>query len=367
MRRMHRLAPLCLLGLFACSSPQVPPGQFALSFAPEQRQSPSESDSAEIARCAELWQQGEDSEAVSRLGALLSNKPGLAEGWLLLGQIRDARAHAALREGSDPRARVEGSELTRAESALLTAKKLAPELLSVDLALAELFERIGHLEAAHGAYARVLEKRAFDLEALLGAARCATELGWERSATLRLDALRGLRPHPIEALALETAVYRRLARSSEAVEQRTRFYDRLLRAWTEWSEREPQDARGPRGIAATLRLRVEEFGGSYDAELIARIDALFAEARKLAPLDAELLFETAEFAERTDRQPDAERLYRRAIDVDAEHVPSLLNLGSLLESSDRPSEARYFWRRALPLLRSSDERDELDKLIAKPR
>ena len=360
---MRSLLLACALGLSACSSPQIPPLDFAEQRAPAEREEIEPATEERLRRLEARLAAGELAPVIEKLEALVDARPGLAEAWTLLGlaQLEQAYRQALERPGS--RASVDASALTLAESALRTAQRLAPEEIGVDRALAVLFEREGHLEAAHAAAARVLNRRAFDREALLTAARAAAELGWERRAVIHLEALRSLRPEPIEALALETAVYRRLAEGSDDRELRTRYYERLYRAWSDWSERLPKDARGPRGLAAALQLRVEEFGGSYGEKRVQQIHALYRQAIQLAPADAELRFEHGSFLEKVGNESEAERQYRRSLDFDSRYLPALLNLAALLWESERRNEAQLYWTRALPQVQDSEERAQIERLL----
>ena len=360
---MRPLLLACFLGLGACSSPRIPPLDFAEQHAPDEREAIEPATEERLRQLETRLAAGEIDDVAAELQSLVATRPGLAEAWTLLGLAQLELAYRDVQRQQDGRATVDADALTLAESALTTAQRLAPDAIGVDRALAILFEREGHLEAAYAAAARVLKRRAFDPDALLAAARTAAELGWERRAVIHLEALRSLRPEPTEALALETAVYRRLALGHDDAELRTRWYERLYRAWIDWSERLPKDARGPRGLAGTLQLRVEEFGGSYDAARVQQIEELYAQAVRLAPTDADLRFEHGHFLEKIGERQRAERQYRRALDFDSAHLPSLLNLAALLWESERKNEARLYWQRALPRITGREERTQVERLL----
>ncbi|PIE24677.1 MAG: hypothetical protein CSA62_02270 [Planctomycetota bacterium] len=360
---MRPLLFACALAFAACSSPQIPPLDFAKQHAPKEREVIDAATTEQLLALEKRLGAGEFEAVLHELESMVEARPGLAEAWTLLGLTQLELAYQDLQAGNKNNATVDNAALTLAESSLRTARRLAPDMIGVDRALAVLFEREGHLEAAYAAATRVLTRRAFDAEALLSAARCAAELGWERRTVIHLDALRSLRPQPTEALALETAVYRRLALGSDEQELRTRWYERLYRAWNDWSERSPKDARGPRGLAATLQLRIEQFGGSYSKDRIAQISALYAKATGLAPSDPALRFEHGHFLEKIGDLAGAERQYRRALDFDAKHLPSLLNLAALLWESERRHEARLYWQRALAQISDAKERARVQQLL----
>jgi tetratricopeptide (TPR) repeat protein len=67
--------------------------------------------------------------------------------------------------------------------------------------------------------------------------------------------------------------------------------------------------------------------------------------------------------EALQRRSDAEREYLRALERDAEHVPSLLNLASLCADAGRDQEAKEFCRRALALSLPVEEERRLRRYV----
>jgi len=151
-----------------------------------------------------------------------------------------------------------------------------------------------------------------------------------------------------------------LLRSAKALEGQTIGVRRTWRALR--AVRAALPAHRPlssvRVIAACRRVVVRENNSSWEPETrqtvfdFAARDALATEARRagtavVATHTAEHWFSRGLRLDREAADQDAARAYRRAIEIDAEHVEAQINLGRLLHNSRRYAEAEAHYRRAL--------------------
>ncbi|HHI78962.1 MAG TPA: tetratricopeptide repeat protein [Planctomycetes bacterium] len=258
--------------------------------------------------------------------------------------------------------------LEEAETAFLTARHYAPENPEVYLALGRLYEVDGHLEAALENYREVLGFSALDPKALYHAARLATNMGREREAAKYLVALRTIPEMKPRILILEARVYLVLAQARDQDPQSRKTYlENAQRAFSEFRELHPKDARGPGGIAHCLVLKALEKKEKVSPTLRKRIDTLFLEAARLAPEDPLPRYNLGRFLE-SPVVADFEAAaiaYHSALSRDPEHLPSLLNLAALELQAGRKKKARLLYQRALPLIQDPSERDWVLSFLTK--
>ena len=317
----------------------------------------------DLDRVAELLAGGEAGAAAKLAQRLVEREPRLTRAQVLLGR---ALTMDARRQSPPPVPTLEAGE-----TALLAATRLEARSAEAWVALGELYEVDGHLEAALAAYRRVLEFAAYDRTALIGASRLATELGQERAAARHLEVLLQVPDCPTEALFWQARCHLVLGRAKvqETATETQRVLDSLERArsaFAEISRRLPDDARGPAGEAFCrfeIAKRRPEAATAAEHE---RLKDLWLRAARLAPNDPWPRFNLGEFLE-SDVGGDKEaaiQVYRTNLDRDPDHVPTLLNLARLLWLANRRDEARPVYRRVLPLLTDSSERERVDKLLA---
>ena len=251
-------------------------------------------------------------------------------------------------------------QLEEAETAFLAARHYAPKDPAVHLALGRLYEIDGHLEAALASYRKVLSFSALDPQALLHAARLATDMGKEREAARYLVALRNLPGMKPKILILEARVYLVLAQAHDQnPASRQTYLENAQRAFGELQDLSPKDPRGPAGLAHCLSLKALAKKHRASPALRARIKGLLLQAARLAPSDPLPRFNLARFLE-SPAVSDLEAAaiaYRSALRRDPKHLPSLLNLAALELQAGRKAEARRLYQRALPLIQDPSERD----------
>ncbi|MEZ5989531.1 MAG: tetratricopeptide repeat protein [Planctomycetota bacterium] len=344
-----------LLALAACGAPPATPRD-RMQLHPEggARQA-TEAERAELDAARRLLDEGRPAAARDRVQALLATQRELAEAHELLGRA----LLELLPEGELPFDAVQDCE-----AQLLIAIRLQPRGSQARWNLGRLYEREGHLEAALDAYREALRFNVNFKPALLSAARIATRLGEEREAVRHLEALRALPPVPFEVVALEARCYLTLGDAVDQDPDNQRAYlERAMAAFSEQRERFPESWEGPEGMAYCLVRMASK--GFVEADR-GRITELFLEAARLHPTSPEPGYNLGLFLASDlvgDRRAAIEN-YRKALERDPGHEPTLLNLAALLwEDEAERDEARALYRRVLPGLRDPRERRQVEERL----
>jgi len=320
--------------------------------------------------------EADDFEAAARTGkTLIADHPLSAEAHVVYGlaslgvamePVREARARAAKGNSKQEPVVPDLTELDEAETSLLSAVKLAPRMPEAQTALADLYYEEGHLEAALAGYRKALELSAFHRPALLRAAELATDLGLERSAAIYLEGLRTQPDFPTKALVWETQVYLSLADARDQIESRTTYLTRALRAFRELKARQPGKPLAVLGEAHCRFLLMRDSGQKLTNAQIDQLRKLYLEAARLDPTDPVPRYNLGRVLEDdlVGRREAAIESYRAALDRSPTHLPSLLNLARLLWEDGKRDEATGLYRRALPLMKDTDERKYVERLLA---
>ena len=359
-----------------CGSVPPEPSRRIAELGELQAVSPNDAQQQRLAEIARLESQSDlpgNLERAARLARDLADAtPGLVEAQWRLGRVGRLRLVELLakdrdgQEGKVPNSKRAWDQALYedAETALRIAATLAPREARYHSELGMLFELEGHLEAALLAHERALGLAAFSRGSLLAAARLATALGEERRAVRHLEALRAVADPSPQALEWEARCYLVLADDPE---------QRRLGPWLERAERafagmrrlEPKSPRGAAGIAH-CRFRAAQLAPQKpNAEQLDAMRTLYLEAARLAPSDPVHRFNLGVFLESklVGDNDAARQQYRAALDRDAKHLPSRLNLARLLWLADRKDDAKAQWRIALPQL-TGNERKRVEELLA---
>lgn len=237
----------------------------------------------------------------------------------------------------------------RGDGETLTAERHAPNDPAVGLLRVEFLAGTGHLSAAAAAGESFLERirpnEDADYVGLLAAtAGACYELGEERRALPLLQQLVGYRPDSSEAqfwlgyCGLQTAI-------------NTSQGDQAVRAFARCAELSPEDEEAQLALLAAYSKCIELATEAGDAE---KVDGYRSRALQLCDQLAQRFANQAEPWFRrgvlleAPQPEEAMAAYRKALDLDAEHLGALLNLASLLYADGEGAEAaKDLWRRAL--------------------
>jgi tetratricopeptide (TPR) repeat protein len=258
------------------------------------------------------------------------------------------------------------------EHAMRLAAQIAPDDPFVGWLHAVFLAEIGHLsaaaEVAEQALARAAAAPAAERTALLlTAGTYRYELGEERAALPHLQAYLALRPDDAtnsfrlgSCLLRIAAVPQGIPPSSLLVAQRQA--EAAAAAFRRCAALAPGDEDAALA-AATAHLRAaelaDELAREFGAERRSQDDAgqarnhrdaarqLLQAAAVAFPASAEPWFRLGVIAEAGHEAADARSAYQQALQRDAGHVPSLLNLAALLDRAGDHEAATELWRRAL--------------------
>lgn len=283
---------------------------------------------------------------------------------------RSARARAVLAmvelgeaAKQDP---VEWRGLRRGEAELAKARELAPADAFVGWMQAVFLAEAGHLSAAaaaaEAALARCGDAPAADKAALLGVAGTYRyELGEERAALPHLRAYTGLRPDDAAAqfrLGASLLVVAETPQGSPppyaASQARA---EEAAAAFQRCADLAPGDedawcsvANAKLRAAALARLRRDADGAARAAEADALEQQALAHLRAVADrfeASAEARFRLGVVAAQLGEPQLAEASYRAALERDATHAGSAINLAGLLAARGEDEEARRLLRQLL--------------------
>ncbi len=353
--RTASLILLLLLGMpfQACGSVPAEPADRLEGVKEGHNIAPDLAEQVQLQDLRALLDEGKHEEARGPLAEMVAERPELALARQLLG-----RAILAGTTG-DP---LDLDQLQDAETELLAATRLDPQSSEAWLDLGRLYEAEGHMEGALDSYRRSLHSNVYYKPGLLAAARLATDLGEERDAIRHLEVLRARPPVPEEVSALEARCYLILSEAIDQTQNQKEFLERAFTAFTEISERKPNQPEGWAGQAYCLVRMAQKGFTTLDEE---RIINLYDEAASLDPTSPWPNYNMGLFLESDVVKKDAEAIenYRRALERKADHLPSLLNLAALYRKGGKTSPAKELYQRALPLLKDQKERKRVLELI----
>jgi len=362
---------VCLLaGMSSCASPQPTPADFAQQLPPKRDLTKAERERVqrESARALEDLVAGRYVEARDRAREVLDVHPRSVRARAVLG-----RSLGALAWAEEP---PDHAMATEAEGHLMLALRLAPDDAEARLFFAQLLIAEGHLSRAGQELEVLLSKHPRHQPGLRAAASVRYELGEERAAAPLLSRL--LTQAPQDAWALYRLANCRvqladahlrgdseLSNKQDRVEVAVEAFHLAAKTFLEYQSVARDDPAGYLG-EAHARYRALVAGGKDqqgERSTGAAIVALFQRAGKLDPKNpATLHGEGAVFDFLEDRER-ARVAYEAALRLDANHVPSLLNLAALFYEDGQKEKARDLWRRALNLNITAGEKREIRKLL----
>lgn len=298
---------------------------------------------------------------------------------------RAARARAVIAMVKLQRARREDPpplfDVNTAETEMHVAGQLAPDDAFVGWMHAAFLAEAGHMSAAAAAAEAALGRAGAatpdERAALLGlAGTYRYELGEERAAIPHLRAFVALRANDASAHYLLGGSLLRVAALSPAadqpVEQARRDAEDAVQAFDRCVELVPGDVDSAlAGAAATWRAaELAEKAGAAGArdELRNATTARLQAIAERFPDHPEAMFRLGVVAEATGAPVAAKAAYGRALERDAAHVPSLLNLAAMHDASGDAGDAIALLQRVLaadtaqPTLTSSERRRVLARI-----
>ena len=317
---------------------------------------------------AVLLEQSDDLVALFTAGDREGAVPGARE--LLAVDPADARARAIVAWSQMQKALAEASPpplvaWRAAEGEFRRASKLAPDDPFVTRLHAGFLIADGHLAAAAGLLDDALARLPDDPELLELGARVHFDLGDEREAirlARRVEVLRPMDPEPVWQLG---QCWTRIADGERTSAERTAAHTASVRAFGRYRTLRPDDPDGWMGEAHARLSRARSDGfAEGEAELIL---GLYAEAARRSPASPEPAFGLGATHELAGSVGEAQAAYRTALALDANHVPSALNLAALLASSDSESDrvaASVLLRRVLELGVAPDERRAIERFLS---
>ena len=253
----------------------------------------------------------------------------------------------------------------QAEGELLIAERLAPDEPAVQLARAAFLTSDGHLSAAVECLDKALLRQPRHVGLLREAARLRYELGEERAAAELLVRLLGEAPAETAAMFQLAQCRLRIAGSLREDQQKERQEQLLAarRLFSDYRRLQPADADGLLGEAYARFELARTLGAATVRQEGDEIVQLYRLAAALRDLSPEPQFGLGLVQEELGRLAEAEKGYQSALRLDPNHVPSLLNLASLLAKSGRHVEAKALAERSLRLELTPSERREISRYV----
>lgn len=368
---------LAVSGVIACTSPPPAPEDLARELPPEQQLSRAQQDRVrlESGKALQELEAGHYAAARDRAQEVLDMDPRSVRARAVLG--RSLGVLALAKEPPDQ------AMAAAAEGHLLLALRLAPEDPKARLFLAQLFAEQGHLSRASQELDLLLAGQPDDQAALRAAADVRYEMGEERAAAPMLSRLLAEVPGDAWALyrlancqvELAEAHFRGdsdLGAKEDRVRVAVEVFQQAAKTFVAYQGSAPSDPAGYLGEAHARYRALIATGRNKDKEEAAQrsaataIVALFQKARGLDPQNPQTFHgEGAVFDFLEDRER-ARASYEAALRLDANYVPSLLNLAALLHEGGDDSQkqkAKDLWRRALDLDITAGEKREIRKLL----
>ncbi|MGC6486265.1 MAG: hypothetical protein ACON4Z_01340 [Planctomycetota bacterium] len=349
----------CLL-LTACAAVAPDPAGVSVDALPQvelgDRRRAERDDAVQRAVEAVVQQRYAEAGAAARAALGLAPRAARARAVLAMVDLQEASAQ-------DP---VEWRGLRRGEAQLATARALAPADAFVGWMHAVFLAETGHVSAAaaaaEDALARCGSAPAAEKAALLGiAATYRYELGEERAAVPHLRAYTALRPDDATAqfrlgasllVVAETpqGAPPSYAAARSSAEEAADAFQRCVDLAPGDEDAACAVARALLRAAALTRLQRAGEGDAREAaaaELEQRALAKLRAAAERFEASAEVRFRLGVVAARLGEQQVAEASYRAALERDAAHAGSAMNLAALLAEREQVEEARSLLRRLL--------------------
>jgi len=284
----------------------------------------------------------------------------------LLQNPRSARARTALAICIFIDADVEEppnmSLLNQAEGEFLRAQRLAPDDPLIGLHHARFLVHLGHLSAAVDRLEDLTGLHPVDSRLLSALGQIHYDLGHERRAAEILGRLLELEPEDALSHYLLAHCLLRLAPEFEK-SSRGAEYQKAAEEFARYRQLAPEDIDGLLGEAHARfqALSRADHTGTASADTI--LD-LYRQALEQNPLLIEAWFSQGVVLDYLQSTDEAQAAYRKALDVDPNHLPSLLNLAANLSDAGNAEASKEYLRRALAtggLSRS--ERQRIEKLL----
>lgn len=282
---------------------------------------------------------------------------------------RAARARAALAlcyfaiaaEEQPP----ELGNLNRAEGEFLRAERIDPSDPVVGLHHAWFLAAVGHLNAAVNRLENLLVDNPENLDVLRRLGRIHYDMGHESRAAELLTAVLELDSQDALGHYLLAHCLLRLAPEVERA-QRAAEFGRAADEFARYRALVPEDVDGLLGEAhARFQALITETAEAQDAEA-ERVLELYAEAIDRDPEVVAAWFSQAVVLDHLGRREEARASYGKALALNAEHLPSLLNMAANLTEDDKGDQAEEYLRRALANDGlSRGERQRIEGLLAK--
>jgi tetratricopeptide (TPR) repeat protein len=373
MDDMPRCLAILAVSLFlamSCGSVRPTPQEFSEDLPPRRQLSPAERDRVQRESEAALMDllAGRYEEARDRARTALETDPRSVRALAVLG-----RSLGALAWANDLPDHVMAQE---AEGHLLLALRLDPTDAEARLFYAQLLVVEGHLSRAGRELDQLLEHHPRYQPALRAAADVRYELSEERAAAALLSRL--LTESPGDAWALFRLAHcrvqladahlrgdSRLADNQDRVAVAVAAYRLAAKTFAEYQDISRDDPAGYLGEAharyrALVAGRQDRAAKQQSGDAIV---ALFQKARTLDPKNPATFHGEGAVFDLLEQEDRARRAYNEALRLDANHVPSLLNLAALRYGAGEKKAAQDLWRRVLKLDITPAEKREIRKLL----
>ncbi|MDK2972084.1 MAG: hypothetical protein PWP23_1839 [Candidatus Sumerlaeota bacterium] len=213
---------------------------------------------------------------------------------------------------------LEADQVDRAAAALRVAVELDPSHLEAHVELGHVLDAIGDLEGAREAFERAAELDPADPDVQMGAARVLFDLNKPLMALVRARRAAQLSPYSAEAHALVAGMLVETEQAEEAL-----AVARNIRGL---------DSTSPEGPRLEGRALLELGRGEEAAGHL-------RQAVMLAPDDSVPAADLADCMAALGDVADAERQYRRSLDLNADAANVWFNLATLLHRQERHGEA----------------------------
>ncbi len=358
--RVHRIPTLAtaLILLQGCAGVSPDPQSLARDLPPERSVDP-----AVAAQAAELGRQAlELTEVQDYAAARLKAERALS----LDPRAAQARAALAICIFADAAAEEPPnmSLLNQAEGEFLRAQKIAHEDPLIGMHHARFLAGLGHLNAAIARLEDLTELHPDDSRLLSALGQIHYDLGHERRAAEVLGRL--LESNPEDALShyLLAHCLLRLAPEFEK-SNRVAEYQRAAAEFARYRELVPADIDGLLG-EAHARFQALSGADEIDAARAGEILDLYNLALEKDSRLVEAWFSQGVVLDYLQRTEEAQASYQKALGVDSNHLPSLLNLAANLNDAGNAEAAKEYLRRAMAAGGlSSSERQRIEALLQK--
>jgi tetratricopeptide (TPR) repeat protein len=371
MDDMRRWVPILVfgmcLGVSACGSPRPTPQEFIAQLPPKRQLTGAERQQTqqETAAARSDLAAGAYAEARDRARAVLEVHPRSVPARAVLG-----RSLGGLAWAEDPPDHVLARE---AEGHLLLALRLAPEDPEARLFYAEVLVLEGHLSRAGQELDVLLQQHPRHQPGLRAAADVRYELSEERAAAPLLSRLLVETPGDAWALFRLAHCQAQLAAAhlrgdSEIGEDQDRVavavaaFELAAKTFQDYQGVAQNDPSGYLG-EAHARYQILTAGSKDQQSRGTAILLLFQKARQHDPKNPATFHGEGAVFELLEQEDRARKAYEAALGLDADYVPSLLNLAALLYEADEQAAAKDLWRRLVTLEITGGEKRDIKKLL----